>query len=235
MLPFVSCIMPTRNRPDFVRRAVAMFVAQDYPNKQLVIVEDGDCDAREISAADPNGGLPSVSRYIHLGKTKWSIGEKRNLACEMAMGDLIAHWDDDDWHSPRRLSIQVEALRAQGGRLCAADRVVFYDPTAGAMLKGRAWLYKSIRNPWLAGQTFLYEKSLWREQPFPPLSNGEDVAFLDAAFKRGVKLAVIEDPSFYVATIHPGNADPKTPDAQWRGFDVETVRAWMSATSERTA
>ena len=27
----------------------------------------------------------------------FSLGEKRNLACQEAQGSIIIHWDDDDW------------------------------------------------------------------------------------------------------------------------------------------
>ena len=39
-LPLVSCIMPTADRRRFVPRAVHQFLAQDYPNKELVILDD---------------------------------------------------------------------------------------------------------------------------------------------------------------------------------------------------
>ncbi len=36
----VSCIMPTYGRPDFVAQSVAMFLAQDYAEKELIILND---------------------------------------------------------------------------------------------------------------------------------------------------------------------------------------------------
>ena len=41
-LPLVFCIMPTFDRRDFVPRAITYFQRQDYPNKQLIIVDDGN-------------------------------------------------------------------------------------------------------------------------------------------------------------------------------------------------
>jgi len=40
-LPLVTAIMPTRERPEFALQAVRYFCAQDYPNKELVVLEDG--------------------------------------------------------------------------------------------------------------------------------------------------------------------------------------------------
>jgi glycosyltransferase involved in cell wall biosynthesis len=47
--PLISCIMPTYGRPEFLGEAVAMFLAQDYPEKELVILNR--CSLREKGSA----------------------------------------------------------------------------------------------------------------------------------------------------------------------------------------
>ena len=47
---------------------------------------------------------------MYASTEKITLGAKLNLACDYARGEIIAHWDDDDWYAPRRLSTQVEAL-----------------------------------------------------------------------------------------------------------------------------
>jgi len=45
--PLISCIMPTYNRRPFLPLALRCFLDQDYPNKELIIVDDGEdrrCD-----------------------------------------------------------------------------------------------------------------------------------------------------------------------------------------------
>ena len=39
---FASCIMPRANRRRFVPHAIRSFLAQDYPSKELVILDGGD-------------------------------------------------------------------------------------------------------------------------------------------------------------------------------------------------
>src|SRR5216683_2482018 len=101
--PLVSCIMPTRDRPHFIQQAVSYFLRQDYPNKQLVVVDDG---SRPIGDLLPEDGR---IRYVRLDR-RMSLGAKRNIACDSAAGDIIAHFDDDDWMAPDRIRRQVEAL-----------------------------------------------------------------------------------------------------------------------------
>ncbi len=40
--PLVSCIMPTANRQRFIPTAISLFLRQDYPEKELVIIDDGE-------------------------------------------------------------------------------------------------------------------------------------------------------------------------------------------------
>ena len=118
--PLVSCIMPTYNRRHFVPGAIRSFLRQDFPNKELVIVDDGTDAVCDLVPADPR------LRYIRLPQ-RATVGAKRNLACDQAGGSLIAHWDDDDWHAPRRLRCQVEALLAANADLCGLKTLLFYD------------------------------------------------------------------------------------------------------------
>lgn len=91
-LPLVSCIMPTYNRRQFIPNAIRCFRSQDYPNKELLIVDDGTHAVSDLVPPDPQ------VRYLRL-PSRQAIGAKRNLACEQSSGFFIAHWDDDDWHA----------------------------------------------------------------------------------------------------------------------------------------
>jgi hypothetical protein len=51
-------------------------------------------------------------RYIATGAPLRSIGAMRNEACQLARGEIVAHWDDDDWYGPQRLTRQVEGIRS---------------------------------------------------------------------------------------------------------------------------
>lgn len=235
-LPLVTCIMPTADRPDFVRQAIKLFVSQTYRGpKRLVIVEDGESNcaslvtAHSLEARGIDHTNAQIIEHRHLGLERYSIGEKRNIACQIAnsdefySGDIIAHWDDDDWHSPTRLSTQMHAMFEANARICGADRLVFYDGTD-------AYLYQSVRPGWLAGGTLMYEKSLWRELGgFQNKSSGEDTAFVDAAVRAGAKVATIHDESLYVAMLHGKNTELRQRDSQWGGYEADKVKKWMEA------
>src|SRR4051812_15919848 len=79
----VSCICPTFNRRGWLPRAIELFLAQDYPCRELVIVDDGEDSVTDL--IPDHVGV----RYQRLTR-RLSLGAKRNLACEYARGRWIA-------------------------------------------------------------------------------------------------------------------------------------------------
>jgi glycosyltransferase involved in cell wall biosynthesis len=203
--PLISCIMPTSNRRAFVPRAISYFLRQDYASKELIVLDDGDDPVADLIQDDPR------IRYVRLER-RIVLGAKRNHCVELAHGDLIMHWDDDDWHAPQRLSLQYAALCAAGAEICGLRQMLFYEPAARA-----AWLYSypPRARPWLAGGSLFYTRALWQRAPFPNVHVGEDTRFV---WEHNIAhAAIVDDYRWYVARIHPANTSPKQrAGACWR-------------------
>ncbi|MGC2202358.1 MAG: filamentous hemagglutinin N-terminal domain-containing protein, partial [Stellaceae bacterium] len=212
--PLVSCIMPTANRRRFVPEAIRLFLEQDYPTKELVVIDDGeDCVADLIPKH-------RQVRYLRLGQRQ-SVGVKRNLACTAAHGDLIAHWDDDDWYAPWRLSRQVAEILNGKSDFCGLARMLFFDPAAQ-----RAWeyVYPAGAAPWVYGATFCYRKSIWQQSPFPDVTGIEDNLFI-ANLAPGVRLRAVPETRMFVGLVHGANSSPKrTDDPLWRPRPIRRIR-----------
>ena len=193
----ISCIMPTYNRRQFVPRAIEYFLRQDYEPKELIVVDDGDGPVADLVPDDPR------VRYIR-SERRLSVGAKRNLACRQARGEIIAHWDDDDWYASHRLSYQLEQLTKSQAEVCGLRQMLFLDIAAD-----QTWLYEypAKKRFWLAGGSLMYTRQYWQRAPFPDVSVGEDARFLWNHQNR--RTATLPDYTFYVAMIHPGNTSPK--------------------------
>lgn len=206
--------MPTARRARFVPRAIKYFLAQDYPNKELIIVDD----CGEGSGDDGN----ELVRRLHVNGHA-SLGAKRNFACKEATGDLIVHWDDDDWMASWRLSYQVQAIVENHAAVCGLDKLYFYDPGQD---RGWQYVYPERARFWVAGATLCYLKSFWRENPFPNINIGEDTRFVWNGDAR--RMITLPDASFYVAMIHHGNTSRKrTSDPRYRPVEANQIRQMM--------
>lgn len=202
--------MPTRNRRRFVAQSLWYFLRQDYAARELVVLDDGDDAVGDLIPEDDR------IRYIRVDPGL-SLGAKRNLGCELARGELIAHWDDDDWIGGERLSRQVDALLEAGADACAASRVLHYRVDAGD-----AWMWSAA--PGLVGSTLVYRRSLWGERRFPDVRAGEDTAFV--ASLPPDRVVALEDAPFYVALVHDRNTSPKDLAAGgWRRAEIAELTA----------
>jgi glycosyltransferase involved in cell wall biosynthesis len=223
--PFVSCIMPTRNRRRFLSQAIWYFLRQDYRNREIIIVDDGEDCVQDNIPRDPR------IHYIRL-PARASIGAKRNIACEISQGELIAHWDDDDWIGPERLTRQVESLLGADAAVCGVTGALHYE-----LERGSAWIRRDggetgppggILPPCgpvvIAGGTILYRRSAWLAHPFADRDSGEDSAFIgEFAHER---IETIENPGWYVTLLHGGSTSAvNLSDPAWERRPIAEVEA----------
>jgi glycosyltransferase involved in cell wall biosynthesis len=188
--------MPTANRRTFLPGAIRCFLAQDYRASELLILDDGADAVRDLIPADPR------IRYERCGRM--DLGRKRNMACAMASGEIITHWDDDDWSSPGRLSDQATRLLSEHADIGGYREMMFADPVAR-----QAWVYHG-EPAYCVGTSLIYTASYWRAHPFLPLQVGEDNAFLAHARRA----SVADGLGMMVARIHPASTTRK------RGADL---------------
>ena len=80
----VSVIIPTYNRPQFLRQAIDSFMSQDYEDKELIVVNDG-------------GSIPEVPEGVTLYNLEHgNQSTTQNYGIEKATGELVCTLDDDD-------------------------------------------------------------------------------------------------------------------------------------------
>jgi teichuronic acid biosynthesis glycosyltransferase TuaG len=104
--PLVSVIVPTHNRPEFLKRALASIISQTYKNLQIIVISNGFSkenrniadnigDDRIVYFEQENSGTPALPRNHGIIKAK---------------GDYVAFCDDDDLWMPEKIEKQVFAL-----------------------------------------------------------------------------------------------------------------------------
>jgi glycosyltransferase involved in cell wall biosynthesis len=194
--PRVSCIMPTTDRRSFVARAIDNFRRQDYPNKQLVIVDDGQASVGDLAA-----GADDI-RYVAL-RSKASVGEKRNIAVAESDGRFIAHWDDDDWYDQRRLSYQLAPLLSGTADMTALRMSYLYDLLGDSLWLVDRDVYERMFFLGIHTGSVAYPRRLWGSAvSFPSIYLGEDMDFIRDNVQLGARVLRLPNDVLFAQVGH---------------------------------
>jgi glycosyltransferase involved in cell wall biosynthesis len=105
--PIVSVVIPTRNRPELVVRAVQSALAQSLTDIEVIVVIDGpDAETALVLATLNDLRLHTVSLPESVGGS-----EARNIGARKSRGKFIALLDDDDEWYPDKLSRQLSVAK----------------------------------------------------------------------------------------------------------------------------
>lgn len=104
--PLVSVIIPAWNRAHMIRTALDSVFSQDYPNVEVIVVDDGSTDSlRKAMKNYPRVILFPLKK--HEGQCT-----SRNYGLDRAAGEYIQFLDSDDALSPGAISRHVAYLEA---------------------------------------------------------------------------------------------------------------------------
>jgi glycosyltransferase involved in cell wall biosynthesis len=195
MAPPVSCILVTRDRPAFFRQALRCFSVQNYPTKELIVVDDG-----ETAVESQCAGTPDVT-YIRL-TSPTPTGTKLNVGIEAARGEILQKLDDDDFYAPGFLSAAVRRLTREQRE----DTLVAWCCFLVLIARQRGLYFSG--HGWKAGGTLCFRRSLWARRPFRDLYGSSDRWFIHDTEPH---LARVCDPKQYLLVRHGANT--------WRRID----------------
>ena len=228
--PLVSAIMPVYGQSDEQREmlkiALDSFLSQDWPNKELIVIDDSP----HLLHVSCLRGVVPWGRYMRIDE-RMKIGPKRNLACETASGEIIVHFDSDDWSAPSRITDQVTRLLESGKSVSGYHSMLFWD---GA----EAFRYQGSED-YSLGTGLCYRKAFWQKHSFVPEGprSWEDNVFVQAARNQN-QIVAVDARQLMVARIHPGNTCPKKPrenPRQWSPVAASEIPQEFFAASGKVA
>ncbi|HVX99740.1 MAG TPA: glycosyltransferase [Pseudorhodoplanes sp.] len=191
-VPFVSCLMVTRDRFEFAQHAIECFRRQTWPNRELVVLDGGADDRLRdwITAL----GDPAI-RWISTRGSQESLGVRRNRSIAAARGDYICVWDDDDLQHPARLEVAFAAMAATGTNVSLLSHVTMWQP----------WQRRVCvvgRHPRPQENTLLVLRSL--APRYPDLARGEDSPAVLQLLARHNSV-MLTTPELYLYVVHGRN------------------------------
>lgn len=195
----VSCLMPTQAArwKNGEPPGVAAFKAQTYERRELVLVTCDPCEEMDASGFDVNV------------VDKATLGGLRQDSLELAAGEYVATWDDDDWSHPDRLKFQIGALSAV--------------PHAEACLLLQINVNDTIRERQFLSPLHGWEMTMVARRDSMPAYDrsrqfGEDT---DLVGRLG-RVVIVDRPELYRLNVHPGC----TASHRWSKEWWETRGGW---------
>ncbi|CAB50071.1 glycosyltransferase family 2 protein [Pyrococcus abyssi] len=176
--PIVSVIIPTYNRANLLRRAIASVLNQKFKDFELIVVDDASTDnTPEVVESIEDGRI----RYIRLKKN--SGGPiARNIGIKKAKGRFIALLDDDDEWLPHRLEVQVRKFENLGKEFGVVYGGFYYVSQDGRILgkrlpKHRGDIYSHLlKENFIGSPTLLIRRECFKKAGLfdPRLSSSQD-------------------------------------------------------------
>jgi glycosyltransferase involved in cell wall biosynthesis len=105
--PLISIVMVTWNAEKHFRQALESVVSQDYPNKEIIVVDGGSSDGT-LSIIDDFSA--SVDYWI--SEPDEGIYHAMNKGILLASGDWIGFKNADDWYLPGAFRLLAENINA---------------------------------------------------------------------------------------------------------------------------
>jgi O-antigen biosynthesis protein len=179
--------MPTWNRRCFIPAAIDSWLRQDYEPKELIILDDGEEPIEDL--------IPSDSRIRYVFEDlRRCTGDKRNRVNSLARGEVICHFDDDDWSAPSRISYQVNLMTKTGKDVTGFSNLLFWD--SGSR---QPKIYRAAIPGYVCGTTLCYTRELWERHRFRAKQQASDNDFVYPIAKS---IAASKEISQMVARIH---------------------------------
>lgn len=136
----VSIVIPCYNQGKFLREAIQSVMEQDYPDKEIIVVNDGSADnTREVALSFGNA-------IIYIEQANKGAASARNTGIRVSRGEYIAFLDADDICLPGRLKVEAEILDQHPEVGLVASDAYLIDE-AGNILGLKSSVSGSPRNP----------------------------------------------------------------------------------------
>jgi glycosyltransferase involved in cell wall biosynthesis len=203
----VSCLMVTLPVPErlaFAKRSIDDFCRQTLARKNLVVVLSGGVESVRQALREYVESLGRDDIRVFTQPPDWNLGQLRNFTLEVATGDVLCHWDDDDLYHPERLARQLVALQEGDFEAVYLQEVMQYFP-ASKVLYWTSW-----RATEAGGHTATM--MVRREAPIRYSTEGstarlgEDLEVARMLVARGRVGYVAAKPHLYVYVSHGANS-----------------------------
>ncbi len=116
--PLVSVILPTFDRAWTLESAIESVLTQDYPNIELIVIDDGSSDSTPELLSNYKNKLNLITQQNK------GVSAARNAGIKKSQGDFIALLDSDDAWEREKITCQAEFFKQNPDALiCQTEEI----------------------------------------------------------------------------------------------------------------
>jgi O-antigen/teichoic acid export membrane protein/GT2 family glycosyltransferase len=219
--PFITVVVPTRDRPAQLERCLSTLLAMDYPSYEVLVVDNAPSG---LGGKDVVDAMQPDPRLRYLVEPTPGSSRARNLGLAEARGEIVAFTDDDVAVDRLWLAALADCFSAEPQPACATGLVL----PARLDSEAQRWFeeYGGFNKGFHARRFDLGDHR--SDDPFYPYAagmfgSGNNVAFrtdvlrslggYDSALGPGTPAKAGEDLSLFLSVITSGRLLAYTPDA----------------------
>ena len=225
MKPLVSILVPHFNDWDYLALAIQSVQNQDYPNWEVIVVDDHSTNQNTEVLAMLNSD--SRIRFMRNDSGKKGAAASRNWGIRQARGQYVLFLDADDLLEKHCLQARVQKIEATGADIVLGNMFFLDEGATHPFFHGEVSLEKAKALFLLGIPPFTVTTPLWRKKTFESLG-GFNVDFI-----------AMEDPDLHLRALLDPNIQwdfnqPKVPDCWYRinhktnEKQVQTIRNSIS-------
>lgn len=209
--PLVSVCITTYNRTTELVQTLAAFEKQDWPNLELVVVNDGSTCELAMALHERLRAEFAKKGWLWIDQKNGGPAVGRNTAGCHARGEFVAFADDDNSPMPHHLSALMTTLLVGGGDIALSHMLNFSTPEPPSRIEDAEfwWMpaggdlsYGAFGNGFGETSMLMRKHDFLQTGGFPPDREPgrvleEDRLFLTRAVLQGLRLAHYPQPTYW--------------------------------------
>ncbi len=246
--PLVSIIIPCFNSDRWIAQAVDSALSQSWPEKEVIVVDDGSSDSTRTILESYESALSAVLFQENRG-----AAAARNSGLRRARGEFIQFLDSDDLLSPDKIELQLNSALCED-----VPSDTLYSSSWGRFhgeIKNTKFLYDDLQRnlkpaeflvesweknlmmhpaAWLVPRRLIQEAGPWDET----LSLNDDGEFFARVVCKAKSIVyVAEAKSYYRSDVKGSLSSTKDWDSLYRSYtqSISTLLAHDSSSKARHA
>ena len=207
--PPVTVCLVHHERPALIRMAAESVLAQDYPNLDAVLVDDGSESPAALAALDAVEADFAARGWRVIRQENRYVGAARNTAARAAQGEWLLFLDDDNVLFPEAISRLVCAARFAGADCVPAASIRFTgngDPRTDTACHGTPIRFLGAARAWSHVTNVVGDAcALVRREVFEAAGGFteeyrvglDDLALYNRLIRDGRRIEPLPDPVYY--------------------------------------